>query len=68
MGDRATTGGHPSPRRYSPELKGRAVRMVFEAFEDGDGDGEQFGTITRIARQLDIGTESLRSWVLTTLT
>jgi transposase len=35
--------------------------MVFEAVEDGDG--EQFGTITRIARQLDIGTESLRTWI-----
>jgi len=37
------------------------VRMVFDAFEAGEG--EQFGTITRIARQLDVGTESLRSWV-----
>jgi transposase len=25
--------------------------------------GESFGMITRIARQLDIGSESLRSWV-----
>jgi transposase len=37
------------------------VRMVLEEFEAGDG--EQFGVITRIARQLDIGTESLRAWV-----
>ncbi len=37
------------------------MRMVFDAFEGGDG--EQFGTITRIARQLGVGTESLRSWV-----
>jgi transposase len=43
-------------------MKERAVRMVFDAFEGG-GEGEQYGTITRIARQLDIGTESLRSWV-----
>jgi transposase len=35
--------------------------MVFDAFE-ADGK-EQFGTITRIARQLDIVPESLRSWV-----
>lgn len=25
--------------------------------------GERFGVITRVARQLGIGTESLRSWV-----
>lgn len=37
------------------------MRMVFDAFEGGDGG--QFGTITRIAGQLDIGTESLRSRV-----
>ena len=37
------------------------MRMVFDAFE-ADG-AEQFGTITRIARQLDIVPESLRSWV-----
>jgi transposase len=42
-------------------MKQRAVRMVFDAFEAGEG--EQFGTITRIARQLDVGSESLRSWV-----
>jgi transposase len=55
------TNAHRSPRRYPAEIKERAVRMVFDAFEGGDG--EQYGTITRIARQLDIGTESLRSWV-----
>jgi hypothetical protein len=39
-------------------MKERTVRMVFDAFEAGDV--ERFGTITRIARQLDVGTESLR--------
>lgn len=34
--------------------------MVFEAIQQ---TGERFGVITRIARQLGIGTESLRSWV-----
>jgi transposase len=51
---------HPSPRRYPPELRERAVRLVFEMIEQ---TGERFGAITRVARQLGIGSESLRSWV-----
>ena len=47
-------------RRYPPELKERAVRLVMETIEQ---DGEEFGVITRIAHQLDIGPESLRKWV-----
>src|SRR5215212_1495396 len=53
-------GTHPSQRRYPPELRDRAVRMVLETFEQ---TGTRTGVITRIARQLGIGTESLRSWV-----
>ena len=49
-----------SQRRYPPELRERAVRMVFETIEQ---TGERFGAITRVARQLGIGSESLRSWV-----
>ena len=48
-----------SQRRYPPELRERAVRMVFEAYEQS---GERFGVITRVASQLGIGTESLRNW------
>ena len=51
---------HPSQRRYPPELRERAVRMVREAVAEG---GESFGVITRVARQLGIGSESLRNWV-----
>jgi transposase len=51
---------HSSQRRYPPELRERAVRMVFETIEQ---TGERFGVITRVARQLGIGSESLRSWV-----
>jgi len=51
---------HPSQRRYPPELRGRAVRMVVETIEQ---TGERFGAITRVARQLGVGSESLRSWV-----
>jgi transposase-like protein len=34
--------------------------MVREAAAES---GERFGVVTRVARQLGIGTESLRSWV-----
>jgi transposase len=53
-------GTHPSQRRYPPELRERAVRMVLETIEQ---TGERFGVITRVARQLGVGAESLRSWV-----
>jgi transposase len=51
---------HPSQKRYPPELRERAVRMVQETIEQ---TGERFGVITRVARQLGVGTESLRTWV-----
>jgi len=52
---------HPSQKRYPPELRERAVRMVFDTIEAQHG--ERFGVITRVARQLGIGSESLRGWV-----
>jgi transposase len=51
---------HPSQKRYPPELKERAVRMVQETIAL---EGRRLGVITRIARQLGIGSESLRLWV-----
>ncbi len=54
------TDKHPSQRRYPPELRERAVRMVRETIEE---TGEAHGVIPRIARQLGVGTESLRGWV-----
>ena len=51
---------HSSQKRYPPELRERAVRMVLETMEQ---TGERVGVITRIARQLGIGAESLRGWV-----
>src|SRR5438034_10057853 len=50
----------PTQRRYSPELKERAVRMVLQLREE---TGERHGSVKRVADQLDIGVESLRSWV-----
>ena len=55
-----TRSPHSSQRRYPPELRERAVRMVLETIQQ---TGERFGVITRIAGQLGIGSESLRSWV-----
>jgi len=50
----------PFQRRYPPELRERAVRMVFETASER---GERFGAVTRVAQQLGIGPESLRKWV-----
>jgi transposase len=49
-----------SARRYPEEIRQRAVRMVFEIWQQ---TGEHKGVIGRVARQLGIGTESLRGWV-----
>jgi transposase len=47
-------------RKYPDELRERAVRMVLEIRErDGRGRGE----ISRVARQLDVHPEALRSWL-----
>jgi transposase len=51
---------HPSSKRYPPEVKQRAIGLVFAAI---DSSGERHGHVTRIARQLDIGPETLRHWV-----
>jgi transposase len=47
-------------RRYPLEMRERAVRMVHEAIAES---GERVGAVTRVAKQLGIGAESLRNWV-----
>src|SRR6185437_1937697 len=47
-------------RHYPPEMRERAVRMVHEAIAESS---ERVGAVTRVARQLGIGPESLRNWV-----
>lgn len=47
-------------QKYPEELRERAVRMVFEVREQS---GEKHGVIPRVARELGIGSESLRGWV-----
>ena len=49
-----------SQRRYRPDLKDRAVRMVHQLRREDPGDQ---GVISRVARQLGVGKESLRAWV-----
>lgn len=47
------------PRKYSPELRERAVRMVFELRAAGEGTG----VLARVADQLGVHREALRTWV-----
>jgi transposase len=55
-----STGQRRKLQKYPEELGERAVRMVFEIREQ---TGEKHGVIARVARELGIGTESLRGWV-----
>ena len=59
MSDSRKQLSHAAQKRYPPELRGRATRMVLEIFETG----ERHGVIGRVARQLGVGTETLRNWV-----
>ena len=47
-------------RRYPSEMRERAIRMVREAIAES---GERQGAVSRVARQLGIGPESLRNWI-----
>ena len=47
-------------KRYPSELKERAVRMVLELQRSDPSDKS---VISRVARQLGVGGESLRTWV-----
>ena len=53
-------GSKPTARRYSLELKERAVRLVLQLRVE---TGEKHGSVKRVAEQLDVGVESLRGWV-----
>jgi transposase len=54
------TPGKPTTRRYSDEEKDQAVRMVLQLRKEL---GHDHGTIGRVANQLGIGVESVRTWV-----
>ena len=55
-----TAGARRRPQNYPDELPERAVRMVLEIREE---TGERHGAVSRVAKELGIGSESLRSWV-----
>jgi transposase-like protein len=52
--------GKPTTRRYTPEEKEQAVRLVRQLRKEL---GTSHGTVERVARQLGYGTESVRGWV-----
>ena len=54
------TTGKPTARRYSPEEKAAAVRMVRTLRAEL---GTEHGTVHRVAMQLGYGVESVRMWV-----
>jgi transposase len=54
------TPGKPNTRRYTPEEKAQAVRLVRQLRKEL---GTSQGTIQRVAEQLGYGAESVRKWV-----
>jgi transposase len=50
----------PALKKYPPELKERAVRLVVEA---RGGPGGDRGACTRVGQQLGIPPDTLRGWV-----
>jgi transposase len=59
MGDERTPGA-PTTRRYRPEEKARAVRLVRQLRKEL---GTKHGTIQRVAERISCGVESLQTWV-----
>ena len=49
-----------APRKYPQELRDRALRMVLEVREQS---GQRMGAIARVADQLGVHREALRTWV-----
>src|SRR5690349_8346710 len=49
-----------APKKYSDELRERAVRLVFQIRRE---TGRTQGVIPEVAKKLGIGDQSLRTWV-----
>jgi transposase len=54
------TPGKPTTRRYTPQEKAQAVRLVGQLRAEL---GTSQGTVKRVADQLGYGVESVRTWV-----
>ncbi|WIY01954.1 IS3 family transposase [Amycolatopsis mongoliensis] len=50
----------PAPKKYSDELRERATRMALDAIA---AEGQRMVAIRRVAGQLDVHPEALRTWV-----
>ena len=57
---RKDNGFMAAPRRYPDELRDRATRMALDALADPD---RAHGAIARVAEQLGVHKEALRTWV-----
>ena len=60
MGNQGKNARPTTARRYTPEDKARAVRLVRQLRKEL---GTTHGTIQRVADQIGCGVESLRTWV-----
>jgi len=56
----AKVGVMPAPRKYSDEIKDRAVRMVLQVRRES---GQRAGAVAAVAAKLGINRETLRGWV-----
>ncbi|WP_425452998.1 IS3 family transposase [Prauserella flavalba] len=50
----------PAPKKYSDELRERATRMALDGIA---AEGQRMAVIRRVASQLDVHPEALRTWV-----
>jgi transposase len=57
---REVSKGKPTTRRYAPDERAQAVRLVSALRAEL---GSEHGTVQRVASQLGYGTESVRLWV-----
>jgi len=55
-----STSGKPTTRRYTPQEKDQAVRLVRQLRREL---GTSQGTVKRVAEQLGYGVEPVRTWV-----